>query len=75
MSSHTKVLKPAGQSADELEMTIAGMLVDLEQNNEMKADLRGLQIVAAKEVLGKSLYLYFCLYLAVVYKHTTKQTL
>ncbi|KAL1918118.1 40S ribosomal protein eS7 [Calcarisporiella thermophila] len=44
----TKIAKPA---ADEIELTVAQALYDLEQNvAELKADLRPLQISAAKEI-------------------------
>ncbi|KAJ3290743.1 40S ribosomal protein [Borealophlyctis nickersoniae] len=51
MSARSKILKPAGQEPDELELQVAQNIYDLEQNvAELKADLRGLQIVNAKEV-------------------------
>eukprot|EP00127_Corallochytrium_limacisporum_P007043 Clim_evm3s241 gene=Clim_evmTU3s241 len=46
-----KLIKPAGQQADEFENTVATALQELEDSSaEMKADLRGLYISAAKEV-------------------------
>ncbi|KAJ3333835.1 40S ribosomal protein [Kappamyces sp. JEL0680] len=50
MSARNKILKPAGVQPDELELQVAQHIYDLEQNAELKADLRGLQITAAKEV-------------------------
>jgi small subunit ribosomal protein S7e len=49
--SATKIIKPAGQQPDELEIQVAQNIFDLEQNvAELKGDLRGLQFTAAKEV-------------------------
>lgn len=51
MSARNKILKPEGQSPSSLEVLIAQALVDLESNSpELKADLRPLQFVAAREV-------------------------
>jgi small subunit ribosomal protein S7e len=50
MSARNKILKADGVNPDELEMQVAQYIYDLEQNAELKADLRGLQITAAKEV-------------------------
>ncbi|KAJ3116532.1 40S ribosomal protein [Phlyctochytrium bullatum] len=51
MSARTKVVKPLGQEPDELELQVAQNIFDLEQNApELKADLRGLQFNAAKEI-------------------------
>ncbi|KAI8803622.1 ribosomal protein S7e [Cladochytrium replicatum] len=51
MSARSKIVKPAGVEPDELELSVAQNLVDLEQNvPELKADLRGLQFTTAKEV-------------------------
>merc|ERR1719215_801059 len=49
-TARAKIIKPAGVEADELEMQVAQNLFDLEQNADLKADLRGLQITAAKEI-------------------------
>ena len=49
-TARNKILKPAGVSPDELELQVAQYMFDLEQNAELRADLRGLQITAAKEV-------------------------
>lgn len=49
-TARNKILKPAGVSPDELELQVAQYIFDLEQNAELRADLRGLQITAAKEV-------------------------
>lgn len=47
----TKIAKPTGQTPDALEIQVAQNIYDLEHNvAELKADLRGLQITAAKEV-------------------------
>lgn len=51
MSARNKILKPAGQQPDDLELQVAQNLYDLESNTpELKADLRGLQFTAAREV-------------------------
>jgi small subunit ribosomal protein S7e len=54
MSSHHKILRTANAPTtppDEVEMSVAQALVDLENNvPELKADLRPLQISAAREV-------------------------
>merc|ERR1712127_817489 len=42
--------KPAGEKADDFENTIASALMDLEANSDLKAQLRELNISAAKEV-------------------------
>jgi small subunit ribosomal protein S7e len=51
MASH-KIAKPAGAApADEVELSVAQALVDLENNvAELKKELRPLQISSAKEV-------------------------
>ena len=50
-SRRSKVIKPNGAEADELENQVASYLTDLEASvAELKADLRGLQITGAKEV-------------------------
>ena len=50
MSARNKIIKPAGQVPDELELQVAQNIFDLEQNSDIKADLRGLQIASAREV-------------------------
>ncbi|TPX70606.1 hypothetical protein SpCBS45565_g01592 [Spizellomyces sp. 'palustris'] len=51
MSARSKIVKPAGQEPDELELQVAQNIYELEQNvAELKEDLRGLQFVSAKEV-------------------------
>ncbi|KAI8926020.1 ribosomal protein S7e [Entophlyctis helioformis] len=51
MSARSKIIKPAGVQPDELELQVAQNLFDLEQNvAELKADLRGIQFTAAKEI-------------------------
>ncbi|KAI0240222.1 ribosomal protein S7A [Massospora cicadina] len=51
MSVDLKIIKPTGQKASQLELTIAQALVDLENSApELKKDLRPLQFCAAKEV-------------------------
>lgn len=49
-TARNKIVKPEGVVPDELELQVAQNIFDLEQNQELKADLRGLQITAAKEV-------------------------
>ncbi|KAL1921199.1 40S ribosomal protein eS7 [Calcarisporiella thermophila] len=47
----SKIAKPAGAAADEIELNVAQALYDLENNvAELKAPLRPLQITAAKEL-------------------------
>jgi EAL domain-containing protein (putative c-di-GMP-specific phosphodiesterase class I) len=51
VSARSKILKPVGVNPDELELQVAQNILDLEHNaKELKADLRGLQFTAAKEV-------------------------
>jgi small subunit ribosomal protein S7e len=52
MASH-KIAKPAGAApADEVELSVAQALLDLENNvPELKKELRPLQISSAKEVI------------------------
>ncbi|KAJ3208597.1 40S ribosomal protein [Dinochytrium kinnereticum] len=51
MSARGKIVKPVGQEPDELELQVAQNIFDLEHNvAELKADLRGLQFNAAKEI-------------------------
>lgn len=50
-TAHSKIKKEAGKKADELEEQVAQALFDLEVNTtDLKADLKGLYITAAKEV-------------------------
>ena len=52
MSARSKILKPAGVEPDHLELQVAQNLYDLEHNvPELKAELRGLQFTAVKEVI------------------------
>ena len=46
----SKIIKPVGVSPDPLELQVAQHLTDLEAIPELKADLRGLQFTAAKEI-------------------------
>ena len=51
MSARGKIIKPAGEQPTELELKVAEALFDLEVSvEELKAELRPLQISAAKEV-------------------------
>ena len=51
MAARNKIIKPVGQEPDALELEIAQYLADMEKNvSELKADLKGLQFTAAKEV-------------------------
>jgi len=55
MAARNKIIKPVGQEPDALELEIAQYLADMEKNvSELKADLRGLQFTAAKEVCRKN---------------------
>ncbi|RKO86566.1 ribosomal protein S7e [Blyttiomyces helicus] len=50
-SARQKIVKPAGQEPDELELQVAQNIFDLEQNvAELKVELRGLQFSSAKEI-------------------------
>jgi len=52
MSARNKIIKPVGQEPDALELKIAQYIADMEKNvSELKADLKGLQFCAAKEVI------------------------
>jgi small subunit ribosomal protein S7e len=47
----SKIVKPAGAQPDQLELSVAQALLDLESSvAELKKELRPLQITAAKEV-------------------------
>lgn len=51
MNARNKIIKPAGVKPDELELTVAQAMYDLENSvADLKADLRPLQFTAAKEV-------------------------
>ncbi|ORX47870.1 ribosomal protein S7e [Piromyces finnis] len=51
MSINNKIIKPVGQEPDALELKIAQCISDMEKNiTELKADLKGLQFSAAKEL-------------------------
>jgi len=51
MSARNKIIKPVGQEPDALELKIAQYIADMEKNvSELKADLKGLQFCAAKEL-------------------------
>jgi small subunit ribosomal protein S7e len=51
VSARSKILKPAGVNPDELELQVAQNILDLERNvKDLKADLKGLQFTAAKQV-------------------------
>ncbi|KAL7749267.1 ribosomal protein S7A [Sorochytrium milnesiophthora] len=55
MSARNKIVKAAGKPVKDIEMSVAQALFDLENNNnELRADLRALQITAAIEAeVGK----------------------
>ncbi|TKR93581.1 hypothetical protein L596_008005 [Steinernema carpocapsae] len=49
-TAHPKLIKPAGKAAEEIEKSVANALVELENNEELKKQLRDLYIVGAKEL-------------------------
>jgi small subunit ribosomal protein S7e len=50
----SKIVKPAGAQPDELELSVAQAILDLETSDaKLKQELRPLQITAAKEVCMK----------------------
>jgi len=50
VAANSKILKSGGAEADTFEQSIAQALLELEQNSELKAQLRELHITKAKEI-------------------------
>lgn len=50
VSTHNKIVKKGGSEPDQFELSIAQALLELQNNSDLKAQLRELYITKAKEI-------------------------
>lgn len=66
---HTKIVKKMGSEPDQFELSVAQALLELENNSDLKVQLRELYITKAKEIelFGKKVSTLFEMFIYIFF--------